>query len=280
MGTPRLPDFVIIGAPRAATTSLNAWLDAHPQCQMATPKELEFFSRWFDRGVDWYREQFAAPPAMTVGEATPAYLAHELAVDRIVATLPATRFIATLRDPVQRAWSHYWLGRGMRLETRTFEAALGEELESGDPHSGYLGHGLYGRHLRRWVDAVGSDRLLILTFDEVAAQPLESYRRVCGFLELDDQSLPHNVGTVHNARYRVRSQRLRALILRFRLGRRVPWLFHRLDRLNSAKLETPAMPAELERRLREWYSADLAQLGEIIDVPPVWSSGRTGEPAS
>ncbi len=99
----RLPDFLIIGAMRSGTTSLYRYLGAHPEVFM-TPKELQFFTEHFSRGLDWYRRQFVTAGHRSVlGEATADYLARESAMQRIAHTLPTVKMIASLRNPVDRS---------------------------------------------------------------------------------------------------------------------------------------------------------------------------------
>jgi hypothetical protein len=102
-----LPDFLIIGGQRCGTTSLHHYLAAHPAVRPATGKELQFFSIHHGRGERWYRAHFPPPsPGTHSFEASPYYLFHPSVPARVAATLPAGRFIALLRDPVVRAYSH------------------------------------------------------------------------------------------------------------------------------------------------------------------------------
>jgi hypothetical protein len=92
------------------------------------PKELGFFTDRYDEGLDWYAAQYAAAaPHQLWGEATADYLARPSAMNRIVATLPEAKLIASLRNPVDRAWSHYLLLKERGRERRSFAAAIEEE---------------------------------------------------------------------------------------------------------------------------------------------------------
>jgi hypothetical protein len=104
----RLPTFCIIGAMKAGTTSLAAWLDEHPDVHIAPQKETLFFNTPYNfwLGVDWYREQFAAAgDAHAVGDATPL-MQNPLAVRHMADLLPDAKLVAILRNPVDRAYSH------------------------------------------------------------------------------------------------------------------------------------------------------------------------------
>ena len=107
-----LPDFVIIGAQKAGTTSLWRYLVEHPQIVGPTEKEIHFFDARFDRGARWYRARFPLRASLRRGarltfEASPYYLAHPFVPARVRAMLPDAKLVVLLRDPVERAWSHY-----------------------------------------------------------------------------------------------------------------------------------------------------------------------------
>ncbi len=104
-----LPDFVIIGAHKGGTTSLYHLLTQHPHVERAPVKELHFFNRpkRFDKGIEWYRQCFPQPRwkdgrRTITGEATPYYLFHPHAAERMAEAIPQARLIALLRNPVDR----------------------------------------------------------------------------------------------------------------------------------------------------------------------------------
>src|SRR5919106_2306555 len=105
---PRLPNFFIAGTMRSGTTSLTRYFDDHPQVYLAPTKEIHFFDLKYERGLDWYGTHFSgANGAPAVGEATPSYVYLRDAVDRMAATVPDARIVVTLRNPVDRAYSHF-----------------------------------------------------------------------------------------------------------------------------------------------------------------------------
>jgi hypothetical protein len=183
-----LPAFVIIGAQRAGTTSLYKWLSELPEVEPALRKELHYFDTNYSRGERWYKSNFpvSAPGKMT-GEATPYMLFHPLAPERASRDLDGTtRFIVLLREPVERAVSQYWHERDRRWESEPFERALALEVErlngaeemirrgrasDSHQHHSYLARGAYAGQLRRWFGAVGRDRILVLEFERLLADP-------------------------------------------------------------------------------------------------------------
>jgi hypothetical protein len=108
--TGSLPDFVIIGATKCGTTFLYNLLTKHPHVQLAAFKEVHYFDLLFEKGIEWYRGCFLQPRwkdgKMTItGEATPAYLVHPHAAERMADVIPEARLIAMLRNPVDRTYS-------------------------------------------------------------------------------------------------------------------------------------------------------------------------------
>lgn len=187
--SPRLPDFICIGAMRCGTTSLWALLENQPGVFLPARKELHYFDGFLDgwaSGLPWYHAHFAdCPPGHICGESTPAYLYIEEACARMRDVVPAAKLIAILRDPVERAWSHYWYEVCAGRERLSFRAALDAEprrLARGTIEDrifrSYFDRGLYADQLRRFADAFGRDALCVLTIDEVKRDPAAVLARV------------------------------------------------------------------------------------------------------
>jgi hypothetical protein len=226
-----LPSFLIIGAQRAGTTSLFHYLSAHPDVDRSTSgvdgaawnKELHFFDDSFDRGLSWYRAAFPLVSSRKLaelrgrrlisGEATPYYLLHPLVPARVAGTLPDVRLIALLREPVERAYSHYQLMRRGRRERLSFAEAiaaedkrLAGEVEQilADPayrsrkhrNFSYVTRGLYAEQLERWFEHFPRERLLVLRAEDLLARPAETYAEVLAFLGLQPHTLEEFVA--HN----------------------------------------------------------------------------------
>ena len=123
-----LPDFLVIGAQKAGTTALYAYLRWHPGITGPSWKEVSFFDRHWWRGEAWYRGQFPLRGrGRLVGEASPSYLFHPLAPERVHSLVPGARLVALVRDPVARAYSHYQHEVALGREPLGFEDALAAE---------------------------------------------------------------------------------------------------------------------------------------------------------
>jgi hypothetical protein len=195
-----LPDFLILGAQKAGTTALYAYLRRHPDITGPSWKEVSYFDRQYRRGTAWYRGNFPLrSDDRIVGEASPSYLFHPEAPERVARLLPDARLIALLRDPVERAYSHYQHEVALGREELPFEEALEREDErmagelermQADPsyfshawwNHTYLARGRYAEQLERWYARFPAERLLVLSNEELAAQPSDTYARVLGFL--------------------------------------------------------------------------------------------------
>jgi sulfotransferase family protein len=201
-----LPDFLILGAQKAGTTALYAYLRWHPQVTGPSFKEVSFFDRHYARGERWYRAHLPIRRSGIVGEASPSYLFHPLAPERVARMLPRARLIALLRNPVDRAFSHYQHEVALGREELSFEDALAREDERmqgelermlRDPsyfsHAWwnwtYAARGRYAEQLERWLDAFPREQLLVLFTEELAADTAGTYRRVLDFLGVDARGL-------------------------------------------------------------------------------------------
>jgi phosphoribosylglycinamide formyltransferase 1 len=173
------PDIMIIGAQRGGTTSMRRWLGAHPGQRVFQLGEVHYFDNYYERGERWYRAQF--PTGLRHQrrvESSPYMLFHPLAPDRAARDLPEqTRFVVLLREPADRALSHYRRERSKGRERMTFAGALAaedgrlagetEKVERGEislPHQfqSYRARGVYAEQIDRWYRAVGRDRVKVV----------------------------------------------------------------------------------------------------------------------
>jgi hypothetical protein len=216
VGLRAVPDFLMIGTQRSGSTSLYEWLCERGDVGRAAGKELHYFDRDFGRGSRWYRAQFPlARPGRLAAEATPDLLFHPLAPERVAAELPdSVRFVVVLREPAERAVSHYWLQRRRRIEDEPLERALELEPErlAGQlevvmaggrslpwEHFSYVSRGEYAGQLRRWFDHFDRDRFHVTTSEQMfssEATRLELVRWLGG------RSSDHSFAVHNNARRR------------------------------------------------------------------------------
>jgi hypothetical protein len=256
----RLPDLVVVGAPRSGTTTLTHWLRQHPGVAFSSRKEVEFFDLYYDQGLEWYASQLpGAPGSRVVVEATPSYLSDRHAPDRIAVALPSSRFVVVLREPVARAWSQYWFFVQLGLEKRPWEQAVREERPGEGP--GYLWRGRYGEQLARWDSLMGRDRTLVLLLDDLVADPDAALRAVCSFAGLPSVPAPSREAV--NAARLPRSARLQRLLQRTDPGPLRRRVFH----WNGQGRPVPVLPVEERLRWAPEFTDDLAELERRMGRP-------------
>jgi Sulfotransferase domain len=182
-----LPDYVIIGAQKGGTSFLYHLLTLHPLVEPAARKELHFFDHpeHFDNGAEWYRRCFPRLSSKDgqrsiTGEATPYYLFDPPVAKRMAEIVPQARLIALLRNPVDRAYSHYQMQVKRGTEPRTFEEAIEQE------HSSYVSRGIYADQLLRWFEVYSKEQMLVLKSEDFFKRPIETLKVVLTFLDLPD----------------------------------------------------------------------------------------------
>ncbi len=264
-----LPHFLIIGAMKAATSTLQAQLAAQPGIFMSTPKEPNFFSddeQWL-RGIDWYSSLFTAAPADAVrGEASTHYTKLPdlpLAVPRARETLAAPRLIYLMRHPIERLISHYshlWLENGV---AEPIEQAIARRPELVD-------YGRYAMQLRPWIAAFGKQAILPMFAERLATQPQQELERAAAFIghrgpvawraDLASRNASSQRLRDDPLRDRIIDQPLLAAIRRTMIPQAVRDRVKRLWQMPAR----PVLSAETRASLAQIFDPDLASLGEML----------------
>ncbi len=313
----RLPDFVIVGAQKCGTSSLHHILAQHPQVFIPTG-EVFFFDvddvdqhpdfnvhvgdEWvshdwegdFERYLAWYADFFSrAPSGAMLGEDSTTYLASRVAPQRIAETLPDAKIIIMLRDPVARAYSHYWHGVRMGRGTRTFEQTLTQQPGN------LLRRGRYAEQIRRYQQWFPAERLKVLFFEEFVRDTQAAVDAICAWLGLASSVSLDDIQTHRNAASAPLSPTLKRawnqLKQPFSSGRytrhlpgtpgfvppsqrqqaRESWLAAAYDRVNEGRTRRryPPIKPETRRLLEQHFRRENAQLSELLqrDVSELWS---------
>jgi hypothetical protein len=179
---------LIIGAMKAGTSALVRGVAHHDFVFGAEGKEVHFFDRHYDKGFDWYQARFdSRGPATAFGEGTP-YLGNRVAMGRLIEDLPESKLIAILRQPADRAYSHYWHNCRRGRETLSFLDALeaeGERTRPNDTKFDYRNLGRYSEQLIDIAPSLPSKRLLVLLNEDLKFNRDSSLRSVWEFLDVD-----------------------------------------------------------------------------------------------
>jgi hypothetical protein len=281
-------DFIVIGAPKSATTTLWQGLESHPELCLPGDKERGLFNSddRYARGIERYvAEAFPhAQPGQRIGTVTPAYMMSdglEVVVARMHATVPDVRLVAILRDPIERAISRFRqaLRRGDARGGSFDEHVAG--LRPGDED--LLADGEYGRILGRYLAAFEREQLLVLFTDDLVHWPAACYRRVFRHLGVGTAHVPPLALHLNRGGTRTRTSpdELEELIdgLRERVWAHIPdsreaqrafewWVRHLWN--TEADGGGRDVSEDLRRRLQERYLADAAVLRGIVGTDPPW----------
>jgi hypothetical protein len=282
-----LPSFLVIGAPKAGTSSLHRYLGQHPDIFMSRVKEPTYFG--LDDGcvptfsgpgddeqvnavtvshrADYEALFAAASPYAAAGESSTGYLGMPGTAARVAAAIPSARIVVVLREPAMRAFSHWVMKRDRGWEELSFEAALAAEearLAAGFARCwAYREVGHYDEQLDQWRAAFPADQLHVSLYDDFVEDPETLVRSVFGFVGVDP-GVDLDLAVHSNGRRSARNEPLRRLV-RSEPARRMAratlsrsarqTLFRRIEAVNRERPDPATIAA-----LREHYAPGVARL--------------------
>lgn len=275
----RLPNFIVGGALKAGTTSLNYYLKQHPEVYMSPFKEPRYFA--YDpagtadadgnglhfpvTSLEQYAALFAeATDEKAVGEVSPHYIISPIAPRRIAETLPDVKLIFSLRHPVKRAYSVYWQAVRLGNESRPVEQAL-----TAAEHR--VRNGRYYALLQKWYEQFDAAQIKVILFDDLARDALAVFQDVCRYLGVDDTFVPDL--TIRNKGGALKSQRLGRFFeqlknspLKQAIDPAVPgWVRDRVSDMRNRNFEEPPpIPPDVAARLNAYYREDIEQLEDFL----------------
>lgn len=193
-----MPDYCIIGAQKSGTTSLYSYLALHPQVKPSYVKEIHYYNDYYNKGQKWYRAHFPLGPLerakrdFITGEASTMYLHDSVSARRMFADVPDIKLMLVLRNPVDRAVSHYHHRIRSGRETRSFEDAMSRALSNaraGEFTSGtetdYLRYGCYAKDIKRWLEVFPEEQLRVIQAEALFENPAPIFKDVSDFLGID-----------------------------------------------------------------------------------------------
>ena len=305
---------IVGGTTKAATTSLFTYLADHPAVCAATYKETRFFlsrdyplpSKYRYREdqqggeVEEYNLLFSdADETQLRMESTPDYLYCEEARERIATSLPYAKLAFSLREPISRLVSWYRFAKqiGKLQQTLSFNAyveslfaAANNDKKTEEQHLQTLQQGCYTIYLKPYFSRFGPERIHILFYEELAAQPADTMAKLCHFVGIDAGFYSDYGFKVTNQTQQMRNSELHRKYrdFRFRLRqwthnkpivhiplraikRAIEPLYFRLNTQTDEKIQ---MSEETKRRLIDYYTPDVQALGELIGKPIPWETWR------
>lgn len=295
----RLPDFLLVGAAKSATSSLHNYLDQHPQIAMPSMKESWFFSfyenppQYASPGVlsdvvfrleDYLKLFDGADANQILGDACPSYLyTYEDTIKTIRQlyspdALEKLKIIIVVREPLSRAYSQFYTFKRKVEEPLTFEEAMQESTvkqrmqDNWNIFYDYLGFGMYSKQVEAFQQAFGKDRVLVLLFEEIQADMQKACRDIYRFLGVDpdftvDDSLKHNSVTGEPRLKWV----VAGLFSKNRLKKMIAALIPKPLRMIIIYiiivplLKRKAMDEDMRKQLSSYFHEDILKLEELIE---------------
>lgn len=293
-------DFFLLGALKAGTTTLEALLSTHPKLYTGQVKEPRFFELHYDRGISYLENLMSdGRPGQLRGDCSPQYLHCPWVPTRLRTHFPKAKFLVVLREPAERAYSHWWMRYSSGAEKRSFEECverwLEQELDIGSilagpdaeklwkdyvfsrdsrvtPYVFYFDIGKYASHIKRYYEIFSAEQMLVLGFGELVLYPKAALQKVASFLDLapdgfEPDFIPRNQGLGPT------SVKVKKVAEKLGLSRVVPMtlqdgvrkLFRRLgDR-------PPKFSPVMREQLRKAYEPHNRELEQLLGYLP-WES--------
>lgn len=273
-----VPTFVIAGTQKAATTWLYECLVEHPNVSLSRTKELHFFcdenkcpkSSW-PKGHDWYFGNFPGTRvgASVIGEASVDYMYYEVSPKRLFDVNPDMKVIFILRDPIDRAYSAYW----MRRRARTDYPGFGEFI---DAESDLVRRGFYYEQIQRYRQYFPDNQLKVMIYEEIDTPPRAFLEEVFSFLEIEQKFWPASAGQLIGEtklmnpsvsalfyRYGAKILRIRLALAGWRLFKRVSGYKRKVERGGGGS-KYPSMNADDRRKLNGLFQKETSRLYEFL----------------
>ena len=286
------PNFIIIGAMKAATTSLYTYLKQHPDVFMTAIKEPMFFNNFQNNNnfkilgrktkkittFEQYYPLFdAVKNEKAIGEASPTYISSENCPNLIQQHLPNVKIIAVLRQPVARAYSNFLHARRANRESISdFETAFNKETErkteNWSPLYHYKSKGYYTEQLERYFTLFPKENIKVLLFEDLVNNPIETTQELFKFLNIDKSFIPEtskkaNVSGTPKGIFGWIIMKLRYynLIPNIQFSNYLPDFMIQFI-FNSAYKKARPLAPEIKKRLTHtYYKQDILKLEKLIE---------------
>jgi len=262
----RLPNMIIIGAKKCATTSLHYYLSLHPEISMSKEKELDYFSTNWHKGVEWYQSHFTTDVPIC-GESSPSYTNYPQFKDvaaKMYNTVPNTKLIYIVRNPIDRLISHYMNNYAKAEENRT----LAEALQKLNKNNLYVACSQYHTQLKQYLAYYPIEQICILTTEALYTHRVETLKKVFLFLGVTSNFTMPQFGKIKNKtsdkrRLNKNGQRLWYGCEKYLqpLHSNVRWHIERLLCFPfSQRIKTPCLDEKLRQDLEQVLREDIQKL--------------------
>jgi hypothetical protein len=258
-----LPNFIIAGAARSGTTSLYYYLKRHNDIFMSPHNEIRFFDRIenYEKGPGWYEKHFEGYTGeKAIGEKSAAYLHYECVPGKIAELIPDVKLLFILRNPVDRAYSHYWHRINLLNEYRSFEDVVKSD-------SDIVSMGLYHKQIENYLNYFSKEQILFLLYDDLLDNSVSVLKTIYRFLKVDENFVPSNIGKIKNPAGKssifIPQKQLSRLKQKARLPKFVKNIISSLGKTPSKKY--PSMKYETRKYLIDFYHKENIKLSKLLD---------------
>jgi len=282
------PNFFIVGAAKAGTSSLYAYLKNTEGVYMSPLKETNYFSPTSAdlinmprvKNKDDYLKLFrGVTDEKAIGEVSPIYLRDAGSPELIKKTIPNAKIIICLRNPVQRAFSHYLMHLRGGYATRTFSKALQNFINSKEKDDRFqqsiINPGFYFETTKRYVQLFGQSQVKIIIFEEFVKNQKEFFREILRFLDVDSE-IPKNIGKVYNPYLETKNELARSII-RNKIIRKIAkntlprkTSYSIMDKFLNKEGKKPELKSEEKTKLWKIYQSDIIKLEEFLNRSLPW----------
>lgn len=193
------PDFIIAGTQKCATTWLYESLYEHPDIYLPETDSVHYFDMNYHRGSDWYKSFFpTSADDRLIGEETPSYIRSEQVPERIYEDLGQVKLLFCVRNPIDRAYSHYWHEKGKDK----IEFEFHEVFDNYDLYQNWIEPGLYYKRIQRYCEFFDDDLIKVMFFDDLVNDDADYLRQAHEFLDVDTDHKPGTLSEkVNEARH-------------------------------------------------------------------------------
>lgn len=284
------PNFLYIGASKAGSSWIYECLREHPEVFVPEAKDLQFFDRYYDKGLDWYLSYFKGKEKFEArGELSHDYFLFDGVADKIKKDLGNIKFIVSLREPMDKMISSYKYAKSTYLpEKISFDEFFWNEdsiqISKYRDHNMRKESALYYENLKPFFNIFSENSILILFFDELKANPASFIKKIYSFLDVNPDFEPSVLNEKILASHKARNEKIAHLVYnlagifrKFGLAnfvgkiKRNPLFNSFLYKTNKSEVE---IPVEKKNKLLEYYAEQNAKLEKLIgkELPKSWKT--------
>ena len=278
-------DFFIVGAPKAGTTSLYHYLNEHPQVEMSSQKEPDYFSdkvldeqgMYYDKNrvstLDKYESLFAQKESVVYGESSVSYLFYDNVAEDIKKYNPNAKIIIMLRNPIDRAFSHYLMDYRLCLVSDSFENIIAKKSEHKHAHlfyQQYIEVSKYAKQIQRYLYFFEKESILFIDYEDFKKNVSNTVDKVYSFLNISTEFAP-DVDAKYNTFTMPKNKGIRFIYSFIFLRKIITFLFpiYLVKSLRFLLFTTDKKPELLKEtriQLRKIFRNDIKKLEEVLGI--------------